>query len=85
MKRIFFFILFLGVLASFGNEGWVKLYKLRQHEASLEGENRLMAQRNLELQFEIENLKESKYLDHYIRRELGFIRDHEIIYEFINK
>ena len=79
MKRLLFFILFLGILVSFANEGWVKLYKLRQFEKTLDGENRAIARNNNSLRGEIQNLGDPKYLDLLIRRETGFIRDNEIM------
>lgn len=84
LKKILSFTVFLGVLAGFGNEGWVKLYKLRQHESVLEDQNRLVADHNLELQFEIERLKDPKYLEAYVRREMGYVRDNELVYEFVS-
>lgn len=85
MKRLFFFILFLGLLVSFANEGWVKLYRLSQFEKSIDGENRAIARNNASLREEIRNLGDPKYLDHLIRRETGFIRDNELIYEFVDE
>lgn len=85
MRRLLFFILFLALLVSFANEGWVKLYKLRQFEGTLDGENRAVARDNASLRREIRNLGDSKYLDRLIRRETGFIRDNELIYEFVGE
>lgn len=82
MKRLFFFILFMGILVSFGNEGWVKLYHLKQFEKGLEEKNALLAQNNRDLLKEIQDLKDLKYIEHYIRRELGYVRADEILYEF---
>jgi cell division protein FtsB len=85
MKRLFFFILLLSLLASFGNEGWVKFYKMRQAVASLESQNRAVAAENEKIRREIENLKDPKYLDHFIRNEIGFVREGESLYEFVEK
>lgn len=84
MKRILFVIAFLGALAAFGNEGWVKLYKLTQREKALEAENRLIADHNLEMEFEIQHLQDPKFLERYIRREMGFVRDNEMVYELVD-
>lgn len=70
---------------SFANEGWVKLYKLRQFEKTLDEENRAIAQNNASLRGEIRNLGDPRYLEHLIRRETGFIRENELIYEFVDE
>ena len=85
MKRILTFVVFLSALASFGNEGWVKLYKLRQIEGTMEEENLTLAANNEDLRREIQRLQNPKYLEHYIRRQIGFIRDNELIYEFVDE
>ena len=84
MKRLFFFIALLSLLVVFGNQGWVKLYKLRQAEASLEAQNRQIAANNDKIRREIDNLSDPKYLDHFIRNELGYSRPNETLYEFVD-
>ncbi len=81
MKRIVFFILFLSLLAFFENKGWFRLYHLKKIEASLQEENRQLKESNLSLRQEILNLKDRKYVEHYIRDVLGFIRVNELSYE----
>ncbi len=83
MKRVLFFILFLSLLVSFGNQGWVKWYKLRQFERNLENEIRFLSESNLTLQKEIADLKDPQYLEGYIREELGYVRDNELLYEIV--
>lgn len=85
MKRFLFFIALLALLASFGNQGWVKLYKMRQAEAALAEENRLAANENEKIRQEIENLQDPKYLEHFIRNEIGLAREGETLYEFVEK
>jgi len=72
----------MSLLVSFGNAGWFQLYRLRQVTKSLQQENDKIFQNNRELQFEISNLKEAKYLEHYIREELGYVKEDEILYDF---
>ncbi len=79
MKKLLLAALFLAFLVSFGNQGWVKLYKLRQVEKRIEDENRLVEEKNRLLQEEIVQLKDVQYLETYIRGELGYIRDDEIL------
>ncbi len=85
MKRVLTFIIFLSALVSFGNEGWVRLYKLRQFKNTLEEKNRTIAQNNDGLRAEIRKLNDPKYLEHYIRQQIGFIREDELIYEFVDE
>ena len=85
MKRLLLFILVLGLLICFGNEGWVRLYKLRAAEASLEAQNRLLTLQNEKSRHEVEDLKDPKYIDHFIRNEMGYVREGEIAYEFVEE
>ena len=85
MKRVLTFILFLSLLAAFSNEGWVRLYTLRRFESALEDENRTVAEANEALRAEIQKLKDPRYLEHAIRRRIGFIRKDELIYEFVDE
>lgn len=81
MRRILFFILVLGLLVSFGNQGWIKLYHLKHFEQSLQKENSRLEGENSTLQEEIERLKTADYLERFIRDEMGFVRGNEIVYE----
>lgn len=85
MKRFFFFILLLSLLVAFGNEGWVKLYKLRQMDTDLAEENRLWALQNEKIRREIDDLKDPKYLERLIRNDMGFAREGEILFEFVER
>lgn len=81
MKQILFFILFLTLLASFGNQGWIRLYRLTQFEKSLERENAGLAEDNNNLKREIRDLQDPLYVERYIRQELGFVRENEILFQ----
>ncbi len=82
MKRFLFLILFLTVLVSFGNEGWIRLYRLKKVEHTLQGKNRLLSEDSKSLRTEIGHLRDAKYLETYIREELGYVKDNEILYTF---
>lgn len=84
MKRLFFFVALLSLLVAFGNQGWVKLYKLRQAEAAIESQNLQIAADNEKIRREIDDLSDPKYLDHFIRNELGYSRPSETLYEFVD-
>jgi cell division protein FtsB len=83
VKRLLFFIAVLSLLVSFGNEGWVKLYQLRRIGASLEEQNHLVALQNEKIRREIDLLNDPKYLDRFIRNEMGYAREGETLYEFV--
>jgi cell division protein FtsB len=83
VKRLLFFIAVLSLLVSFGNEGWVRLYQLRRVGASLEEQNHLIALQNDKIRLEIEDLQDPKYLERFIRNEMGYAREGETLYEFI--
>jgi cell division protein FtsB len=83
VKRLLFFIAVLSLLVSFGNEGWVKLYQLRRVEASLEEQNHLVALQNDKIRREIDLLNDPKYLERLIRNEMGYAREDEKLYEFV--
>lgn len=82
MRRGLILILFLAAIASFGNEGWVKWYKLKNYKRSLIDENRLLAEHNLTLIQEINDLKDPQFLERYIRQEWGLVRENELLFEF---
>lgn len=81
MKRVFFWVAFLGLLVSFGNEGWVKWFRLRQLEKLMEEKNHLLSQNNTLLRKEIELLHQPATLERTIREELGYVKQDEILYD----
>ena len=85
MKRFIFFIFILGLLVTFGNEGWIRFYRLSQFEKSLAGEIEALRKKNDELRGEIVSLRDAKYLETLIRGEMGYIGNHEILYEFVDQ
>ena len=91
MKQPLLLILFLGLLiafatfGAFGNDGWVKLLRLRRYNASLETQNASLIQNNSRLKKQIADLKNPKYLEHCIRDELGYLKEGEILFEMSEK
>ena len=57
---------------------------MRQAEAAIETQNRQIAADNEKIRREIEDLSDPKYLDHFIRNELGYSRPNEALYEFLD-
>lgn len=81
MRKLLFFMMFMIALASFGKQGGFKFFQLWRLEKSLKEENHLLAEKNKVLLQEISNLKDSRYLQHTIREELGYARQDELLYE----
>ena len=79
---ILFFLLIMSWL-SFGDHGFIHLYRMEEErEATLDRIKRLNDE-NQELWEEIERLRtDQDYIELMARRELGLIKDDEILYRF---
>ncbi|HEY6418325.1 MAG TPA: septum formation initiator family protein [Candidatus Binataceae bacterium] len=56
---------------------------LRADMRGLEGRRAALAAENAELGTRVQKLRsDSRYLEHLIRLELGYTRDHELVYKF---
>jgi cell division protein FtsB len=68
---------------AYGPLGPRDLLALRRHRRALEAERTALARRNAELETNVQNLRSNRaYLEHLIRRELGYARSDEIVYKF---
>lgn len=75
-------LLLLG-LTVFGDRGLLHLQRLRQEHARLLEENQRIRQQNDALRQEARNLRGNhRYLEEIARRELGLVREGEIVYHF---
>lgn len=75
-------LLILGV-ALFGEKGVVRLVKLMRESEALREEVQALKDDNAQLREEIEALRsDHRYLEQLARRELGMVREDEIIYQF---
>ena len=81
MKQLLSFIILLSLLAFFGNQGGLKLYRLKQFEKKLIQKNQLLSEENGSLRKEMIALKNKKYLERLIREDMGFVRENETIYD----
>ncbi len=81
MKQLFSFIALLSLLAFFGNQGGLKLYRLKKVEKRLTEKNHLLFEENVSLRKEMLALKDKKYIEHLIREDLGFVKENETIYD----
>ena len=82
------FILLVLILAwlAFGERGFIHLYRMeKERQAYLEKIHEL-EKANRELMDQINRLhKDREYMESVARRELGLVKDNEIIYRFSNK
>jgi cell division protein FtsB len=86
LKISLFIFVFLGLIVAwlgFGERGFIHLYQMdMERQARLERIQRL-EQENKELLAEIERLRKDKeYLESLGRRELGLVKEGEILYRF---
>ena len=87
--KLTFLILFLGLIVGwlgFGKRGFVHLHKMeKEREAYLETIVKLERKKQSLLD-EIERLRTDKeYIESLARRELGLIKDNEILYRFVRE
>jgi len=85
-KISFFVLIFFGLIVAwlgFGERGLVHLYRMeRERQVHLKKIHRLEGE-NRKLMEEIDRLRNDRdYIESVARRELGLIKDHEILYRF---
>ena len=86
-KRILLFILFLffilGFLSFFGDQGILHLLRLQKELVRIKDLNVKMEEENLKLKEEVRRLRhEKRYIEEIARKELGMVKEGEIIYQF---
>ena len=86
-KRILFFVLILflilGLLTFFGDNGILHLLRLQKDLARIKEMNIKMEEENQKLREEVRRLKyEKRYIEEIARKELGMVKEGEIIYQF---
>ncbi|MFC1535463.1 septum formation initiator family protein [Thermodesulfobacteriota bacterium] len=89
MKISLITLLFLGLIATwltFGERGFIHLYRMeKERQAYLEKIHKL-EKANRELLEQIDRLRKDKeYIESVARRELGLVRENELIYRFSNE
>jgi cell division protein FtsB len=89
MKRKGFAILLIGLilllwyLALFGEKGLIKIVRLREERDRIIADVNRMQADNKRLQEEIRRLREDpRYLESLARRDLGLIKENEILFIF---
>ena len=86
LKIAFFTLLFLGLMIAwvgFGERGFIHLYRMKkERQAHLERIRQLEAE-NRKLLEEIRRLaKDKAYIEKLARRELGLVKEGEVLYRF---
>lgn len=76
-------ILILGLLTFFGEKGIFHLLHLRKELARIKEMNRKIEEENQKLKEEVRRLQnEKRYIEEIARKELGMVKEGEIIYQF---
>lgn len=75
-------ILFFGWLMIFGDEGLLTLQQLRQTERQSLKKEQELTHRLDRLHTEIERLKDPAYLEVLVRKEFGYVKPGETVYQF---
>ncbi len=85
-KRILLFTLFLflilGFLTFLGDKGILHLLRLQKELVRIKETNTKMEGENRNLREEVRRLHEKRYIEEIARKELGMIKEGEIIYQF---
>lgn len=89
-KRMYFipagFILIFLSFTVFGERGLLRIYHLNREKDDLQERTALVKLENDQLKREIEALKtDRRYLESLARKDFGFVRKNEIIYQFPTK
>ena len=86
-KRILIVILFLVLIFGFftflGDKGILHLFRLQKELARVKETNAKTEEENRKLREEVKRLQsEKRYIEEIARRELGMVKEGEVIYQF---
>jgi cell division protein FtsL len=77
------FILIFGFFTFFGDKGILHLFRLQKELARIKEANTKMEEENRRLKEEVRRLQhEKRYIEEIARKELGMVKEGEIIYQF---
>lgn len=80
---VLFFFLTLIFLTFFGDKGILHLLRLQKELVRLKETNMKMEEENRKLREEVRRLQhEKRYIEEIARKELGMVKEGEIIYQF---
>jgi len=76
-------LLILGTLTFFGEKGIFNLLRLRKEVVRIKEKNLRLEEENQKLKEEVKRLQSDKrYIEEIARKELGMVKEGEIIYRF---
>lgn len=76
-------LLILGTLTFFGENGILHLFRLQKEFARIKDKNFKLEEENQKLKEEVKRLQSDKrYIEEIARKELGMVKEGEIIYQF---
>jgi len=76
-------LLILGILTFFGEKGILHLLRLRKEVARIKEKNIKLEEENQNLREEVKRLlSDKRYIEEIARKELGMVKEEEIIYQF---
>ena len=79
-------LLILGILTFFGEKGILHLLRLQKEFVRIKERNTKLEEENQKLKEEVKRLQTDKrYIEEIARRELGMVKEGEIIYQFDDK
>jgi cell division protein FtsB len=79
-------LLIFGILTCFGEKGIFQLFRLRKELVRVKGKNSNLSEENQKLKEEVKRLRSDKrYIEEIARKELGMVKEGEIIYQFEDK
>jgi cell division protein FtsL len=79
-------LLILGSLTFFGEKGILNLLHLRKEVVRIKEKNLRLEEENQKLKEEVKRLQSDKrYIEEIARKELGMVKEGEIIYRFEDK
>jgi len=77
------FFLILGLITFFGENGILHLLRLKKEMGGIKEANLQLVKENEALKEEVRKLKqEKKHIEEIARKELGMVKEGEIIYQF---
>ena len=80
------FLLMFGVFAFFGEKGIFNLLRLQKEVVRIKEKNSKLEEENRQLKEEVKRLQSDKrYIEEIARKELGMVKEGEIIYRFEDK
>jgi cell division protein FtsB/cell division protein DivIC len=79
-------LLIFGTLTFFGEKGILHLLRLQKEVAQIKDRNIKLEEENQKLREEVKRLQRDKrYIEEIARKELGMVKEGEIIYQFENE